>query len=81
VPKYEKGDFIKVEFTDETTSVAEWMWVQVHHCDDARKIVNGALDNIPLDDYDRKLRPGAELAISFTQIREHRKSSDFDSAN
>jgi uncharacterized protein YxjI len=79
VHKYETGDYVKVEFTDETTGVGEWMWVQVHHCDDARKIVYGALDNIPLNDYDRRLRPGTELAISFDQIREHRKSSEFGS--
>jgi hypothetical protein len=35
VPKYEAGDYIKVEFLDETTGVGEWMWVRVHSCDDA----------------------------------------------
>ena len=27
MPKYEAGDYIKVEFPDET-GVGEWMWVQ-----------------------------------------------------
>lgn len=72
---YEPGDYIKVEFPDEATGVGEWMWVQVHDCDDTHKIVYGALDNIPLNDPDKKLKPGIELAISFAQIREHKKSS------
>ena len=28
VPKYEAGDYIKVEFPDEATGVGEWMWVR-----------------------------------------------------
>jgi hypothetical protein len=72
--KYKSGDCIKVEFSDETTGVDEWMWVKVHNCDDAQEIVYGALDSIPLNDYDKKLKPGTELAISFARIREHKRS-------
>jgi hypothetical protein len=79
VPKYESGDYIKVEFADETAGVGEWMWVRVDRCDEVRQIVFGTLDNVPLNDYGNKLKLGAELAISFTQIREHKKSSDFKS--
>jgi hypothetical protein len=79
--KYESGDYIKVEFPDETTGVGEWMWVRVHHCDYENKLVFGVLDNVPLNDYGNKLRAGSELAIAFDKIREHRKSSGFDSAN
>jgi hypothetical protein len=78
---YKAGDYIKVEFQDETTGVGEWMWVRVHRCDDARQIVFGTLDNVPINDESRKLRLGTELAVSFTQIREHKKSSDFESKN
>lgn len=81
VPQYEKGDYIKVEFADETTGVGEWMWVRVSSCDDARQIVFGALDNVPINDESGKLKLGSELAISFTQIREHKKSADFESKN
>jgi hypothetical protein len=81
MPAYEQGDYIKVEFPDETTGVGEWMWVRVHHCDDARQIVFGTLDNVPINDESGKLKPGTDLALSFTQIREHRKSSDFESKN
>jgi len=81
VPKYEPGDYIKVEFADEITGVGEWMWVRVHRCDDARQIVFGTLDNVPINDETGKLKLGTELAVNFRQIREHRKSSDFESKN
>ena len=78
MPKYEKGDYIKVEFVDEVTGVGEWMWVRVHRCDDENQLVFGDLDNVPLND-ESGLKLGTELAVSFTQIREHRKSADFES--
>ena len=81
MPKYERGDYIKVEFSDEATGVGEWMWVCVDRCDDARQIVFGTLDNVPINDESGKLKLGSELAISFTQIREHKKSSEFDLKN
>jgi hypothetical protein len=81
VPKYEKGDYIKVEFPDETTGIGEWMWVRVHRCDDTQKIVFGSLDNAPVNDTSGKLKLGTELAISFSQIREHKKPSDFKATN
>lgn len=71
--RYEPGDFVKVEFSDEGTGVGEWMWVRVYRCDDAKQIVFGALDNTPVNDTSGKLNRGTELAISFTQIREHKK--------
>jgi len=81
MPTYESGDYIKVEFADETTGVGEWMWVRVHRCDDDRQIVFGTLDNVPVNDESGKLKLGTELAISFAQIREHKKSADFESKN
>jgi hypothetical protein len=81
VPKYERGDYVKVEFSDEITGVGEWIWVRVHRCDDENLLVFGALDNVPLNDESGKLKLGTELAVSFTQIREHKKSSDFESKN
>ena len=35
MPTYQRGDFVKVEFADETTGIGEWMWVRVQRCDDA----------------------------------------------
>jgi len=32
--KFQPGDYVKAEFTDEVTGESEWMWVQVDSCDD-----------------------------------------------
>lgn len=74
---YETGDYVKVEVADETTGVGEWMWVRVQACDELRQIVIGSLDNEPINDCEGKLRLGSCLTVSFSQIREHRKSSEF----
>ena len=81
MPKYETGDYVKVEFSDETTGVGEWMWVRVHRCDDENQLVFGTLDNVPINDESGKLKLGTELAVSFTQIREHKNSADFESTH
>ena len=77
MPTYEAGDYVQVEFQDETTVIGEWMWVRVHHCDDEKQLVFGTLDNEPINDYGNKVKLGSELAISYSQIREHRKPSGF----
>ena len=77
MPKYERGDYVKVEFLDETTGIGEWMWVRVHHCDDEKKLVVGTLDNEPVNDYDGEIELGSELAVSYSQIREHKKPTEF----
>ena len=77
MPKYAAGDYIKVEFPDEATGVAEWMWVLVRGCDDAKQLVFGTLDNAPINDASGKLKLGTELAIRFAQVREHRKPTEF----
>jgi hypothetical protein len=77
MPTYERGDYVKVEFPDEATGIGEWMWVRVHHCDDQKKMIFGTLDNEPLDDHEGKLELGSELAVSYSQIREHKKPTEF----
>ena len=42
-----------------------------------KQLVLGILDNEPLNDYEGKVGPGSELAVSYSQIREHRKGSEF----
>jgi hypothetical protein len=81
MPTYEKGDFIKVEFPDDSTGIGEWMWVRVDRCDDEKRLVLGTLDSVPLNSYDGRLTPGKELAISFDKIRDHKKASDFNLPN
>jgi len=76
-PRYESGDYVKVEFPDKSTGVSEWMWVRVETCDDRRKVVIGRLDNEPLNDYHGKVKLGSELVVGYSQIREHRKPSEF----
>jgi len=76
-PTYQRGDYVKVEFPGETGMPSEWMWVRVHHCDDTKKLVFGMLDNEPLNDYDGKIELGSELAVAYSQIREHRKPTEF----
>ncbi len=81
MPTYAPGDYIKVEFPDEATGIGEWMWVRVNRSDDSERIVFGTLDNEPVNNASGKLRIGTELAISFSQIREHRKAADFGPKN
>ena len=76
-PPYRPGDYVKVEFPDETTGVGEWMWVRVTHCDDDKQLVFGRLDNEPLNDYGDKIELGSQLAIRYSQIRDHKKSTEF----
>ena len=55
----------------------EWMWVRVNHCDEKKQLVFGVLDNQPLNNYGDRIRLGSELALSFSQVREHRKRTEF----
>jgi hypothetical protein len=73
---YEHGDYVKVEFAGEAGMPSEWMWVKVLRCDDQKKLVFGTLDNEPLNDYGGRLTVGSELAVAYSQIREHRPQSD-----
>ena len=77
MPLYAQGDYIKVEFPDETTGIGEWMWVRVTRCDQEKQLVFGILDNEPLNDCGGKIELGTELAVSYSQIREHRKPTEF----
>ena len=76
-PPYRPGDYVKVEFPDETTGIGEWMWVRVTHCDEDKQLVFGKLDNEPLNDYADKIGLGSHLAIRYSQIRDHKKSTEF----
>lgn len=53
----------------------EWMWVRVDHADDVERIVFGRLDSEPVVNKD--LRLGMELAVSYDNVCEHRKSAVF----
>jgi hypothetical protein len=72
---YQPGDYVKVEFKEDSTGESEWMWVRIDHSDDGERIVFGQLDNDPV--VNKGLRRGMELAVSYDNIREQRKSSEF----
>jgi hypothetical protein len=76
VTTYERGDYVKVEFAGEDGLPSEWMWVRVLRCDEQKKLVFGTLDNEPFNDYGGKLKLGSELAVAYSQIREHRHQRD-----
>jgi hypothetical protein len=81
MPTCETGDYVKVEFPDGATGIGEWMWMRVERCDRQRRLVFGTLDNEPLSDYGAKVELGSELAVSRSQIREHKKSPDLSTGS
>jgi hypothetical protein len=74
--RFAAGDYVKVEFKNDTSGESEWMWVQVRDSNDKERIVFGKLDNEPIVNTD--LRLGMELAVSYDLIREHVKDSSFN---
>jgi hypothetical protein len=81
MPKYQSGDYLKVEFKDERAGESEWMWVKVDYCDDSKRIAFGWLDSEPILDYQNKLKLGSRVAVSYGNIRQHAKARDFERAN
>ena len=73
---YGPGDYVKVEFKDERTGYNEWMWVRVDYCDEANRLVFGWLDSEPLLDHGHGVKLGSHLAVSFDNVRDHRKSAE-----
>jgi hypothetical protein len=76
-PAFQPGDFVKVEFPDEATGIGEWMWVRVTRCDEDKQLIFGVLDNEPLNDYEENINLGSELAVRYSQIRDHKKPTEF----
>ena len=75
--RFDRGDYVKVEFDSEVRGLpGEWMWVRVHRCDEERQVVFGSLDNEPVVNSE-DLQVGDELAIDYGKVREHRKPSKF----
>jgi hypothetical protein len=72
---HQKGDHVKIEVTNERSSESEWMWLLVNHSGDEQRRVFGALDSEPI--VARDMRRGQELAVSYDQVREHRKFDQF----
>lgn len=75
---YARGDYLKVEFRDEKSGESEWMWVLVESDDPTHRMVFGTLDSEPV--VTRGVRLGHQLAVSYDNIREHRKPESFKPA-
>jgi len=73
---YEPGDYVKFEMKDEHSGDAEWMWLRVDLIDPDRRILFGQLDSEPVV-FTKELRLGQEIAVSFDNVRDRRKPSDF----
>jgi len=73
---FESGDYVKFEIKDDKTGVAEWMWLRVDSADESRRVVHGWLDS-QLAIFATTVKLGQRLAISYDNIREHRKSNEF----
>ncbi len=69
--KYANGDHVKIEVVNEESGESEWMWLLVEHCDDVERVVFGQLDSYPIVITDMHL--GQELAVSYDNVREHRR--------
>jgi hypothetical protein len=74
--KLEPGDHVKFEIKDEKTGEAEWVWLRVDYCDELNKMVFGWLDSQPIV-FTPDMKVGQHLAVSYDNIREHRKATDF----
>jgi len=68
-PTYKPGDHVKAEFGNENSEEKEWMWVEVDHCDDEKRLVFGRLDSTPV--VNTVLKVGQALAVSYDKIRDH----------
>jgi hypothetical protein len=73
--EFQPGDYVQAEFMDEETGKSERMWVVVDSCGDEAGVLFGRLDNVPL--LGTALHVGDELAVSYDNVLEHRKASDF----
>ena len=69
--RYSRGDHVKIEVVNENSGESEWVWLLVERRDDAGRLVFGKLDSVPIVITDMHL--GQELAVSYDNIREHRR--------
>ena len=72
--KYEKGDHVKIEVRNEASGESEWMWLLVEYSDDGEELVFGKLDSQPVVATEMKV--GQELAVSYDNVRDHRRFVD-----
>jgi hypothetical protein len=71
-PRYQKGDYLRVELLSGVADSSVSIWLYVDHCDDRHAIVFGTIDSEPSEWLGNTLRSGAKLAVSYRVVREHR---------
>jgi len=74
--EFEPGDYVKVEIRDDKTGEAEWMWLRIDYCDEPNKMVFGWLDSQPVV-FTTDIKLGQHMGVSYDNIREHRKATEF----
>jgi hypothetical protein len=74
--KFEQGDYVKFEIKDDKSGEAEWMWLRLDYCDEPKQVVFGWLDSQPVV-FTSDLKLGQHVAVSYDNIREHKKSHEF----
>ena len=74
IPKYQKGDYLRVELLSGVAGSSMSIWIYVDHCDDQHAIVFGTIDTEPCKWLGNSLRSGAKVAVEYRQVREHRQS-------
>ena len=74
--EYEPGDYVKFEMKAERSGESEWMWLKVDSSDPDSRILFGHLDSEPVV-FTNELRLGQQIAVSYDNVRDHRKPSEF----
>jgi hypothetical protein len=74
--KFAAGDYVKFEIKDEQSGQSEWMWLKVDRCDESERVVFGRLDSEAIV-FTKDLKLGQQIAVSFDNVRDHKKPSDF----
>ena len=74
LPKYQKGDYLRVELLSGVAGSSMSIWMYVDHCDDKHAIVFGTIDIEPPEWSGNTLRSGTKVAVEYRQVREHRQS-------
>lgn len=73
--RYLQGDHVKIEVADEKSGDVEWIWLLVDRSDDHQQLVFGQLDSEPV--VVTGMKRGQSLAVSYEQIRDHKKPFEF----
>jgi len=74
--EFAAGDYVKFEIKDEQSGQSEWLWLRVNRCDELNRLVLRCLDSEPLV-FAVQLKLGQQMAVSYENVRDHKKESEF----